>query len=82
MTPGSPTPWETGLVGINKAMRELNQQLPILAQGLNIQPGMPLGLGGAVDQSVNSSVQVIGNVIIRGDTTPDSLGAALQGQRY
>lgn len=81
MTPGSPTPWENGLVGINKAMKELNQQLPILAQGLNIQPGMPLGLG-AVDQSVSNSVQVIGNVIIRGDTTAGSLGAALQGRRY
>jgi len=81
MTPGSPTPWENGLVGINKAMRELNQKLPILAQGLSTQPGMPLGLG-SLDQSVNSSVQVIGNVIIRGDTPPGGLAAALQGRRY
>jgi phage-related protein len=83
MTPGSPTPWEIGLLGINRAMGELNQQLPVLAHGLQMQPnGMPLGLASSVDQSVSNSVQVIGNVIIRGDTTPGSLGTALKGRRY
>lgn len=83
LTPGSPTPWETGLVGINRQIRELNAQLPSLANGLNLQPGgLPLGLASAVDQSVNSNVQVIGNVIIRGDTPAGSLGSELRGRRY
>lgn len=83
LTPGSPTPWEIGLIGINRAMEDLNQHLPNLANGLQMQPnGMPLGLAGAVDQSTNNSVQVIGNVIIRGDTPAGSLGAALRGRRY
>ena len=35
LTPGSPTPWEIGLIGINEAMRQLNQQLPAMAINLN-----------------------------------------------
>jgi hypothetical protein len=80
--PGSPTPFEVGLVGITRALRELNQQLPVLAQGLTMQPtGAPLGYG-TVDQSQNSSVQVFGNVILRGETPAGSLGAALKGRSY
>ena len=82
LTPGSPTPWEIGLIGINRAMRDLNQELPAMAKNLNLQPnGLPLGLS-SVKNSTNNNVQVIGNVVIRGDTTAGSLGAALKGRAY
>lgn len=49
MTPGSPTPWEIGLVGVDKAMAQLvNTQLPHLRTGLDILPAPTPALTGAV----------------------------------
>lgn len=39
MTPGSPTPWENGLVGISKALRKISAvELPRLSTQLDLQP--------------------------------------------
>lgn len=39
MTPGSPTPWEMGLRGVNQAMGQLaNQTMPNFSAQLNLQP--------------------------------------------
>lgn len=82
MTPGSPTPWELGLIGINKAMRELNKTLPVLSSNLNLQPrgAGSLGLGSSSTQ--NDQFQFFAPVVIQGETTPGSLGAVLKGVRY
>jgi phage-related protein len=87
LTPGSPTPWELGLIGINKAMRELNQHIPQMAIGLH-----GVGLAGA---SVGAGTQTIGSqsvqndqfqffapVIVNGDTSPSGFGSALKGKRF
>ncbi len=43
LTPGSPTPFEMGLRGINKAMRDMaSSALPDLSVGLRIPTGTPL----------------------------------------
>lgn len=86
LTPGSPTPWEIGLVGINKAMRDLNLQLPVLAkqldQSLPSAAAVP-GLGGFGQSSVqNDSFQFFAPVVIQGETTPGSLGSNLKGRLY
>lgn len=86
MTPGSPTPWELGLIGINNAMQDLNEQLPILANQLNnaLPNGMGVpGLGGSVNTTTqNDSFQFFAPVVIQGDTPSGSLGAGLKGRRY
>ena len=53
MTPGSPTPWEIGLVGVNDALKSLSgASLPSLSAGLGAMPapavagGVSVGGGG------------------------------------
>ena len=57
MTPGSPTPWEIGLVGVNDALRSLsNAALPSLSSSLGMMPAPAvvgsgqMGGGGVVFQ--------------------------------
>lgn len=52
MTPGSPTPWELGLIGVDKALKSLsNAALPNLSASMNMMPapavagGMSYGSG-------------------------------------
>lgn len=47
LTPGSPTPWETGLVGVARAMDDLSRrELPAFATSLKMQvAGVPAGGG-------------------------------------
>lgn len=47
LTPGSPTPWETGLVGVARAMDDLSRrELPAFAASLKMQvAGVPAGGG-------------------------------------
>jgi len=77
LTPGSPTPFELGLIGINKAMQELNVQLPTLAKGLDLQ--MSGNSGSSVQ---NDDFRFFAPVIIQGSTPAGSLGARLKGRRY
>ncbi len=89
LTPGSPTPWELGLIGINQALSELNQQLPVMAQGLNrVALSGTSSAGGFGPQTVNSNsvqndqFQFFAPVVVQGSTPPQSLGARLKGRRY
>ena len=89
LTPGSPTPWELGLVGINNAMRDLNNQLPQMARNLdrvnfsgvsgNIG-ARPTGAGNSV-QDNSEHFQFLAPVIIQ-DTKPNGLAAQLKGRRF
>jgi hypothetical protein len=87
LTPGSPTPWEIGLLGINDAMAELNKQLPTLAAGLNLHvsgsvPGIPGNAQQQGDNVQNDQFQFYAPVIVQGSTPAGSLGARLKGRRY
>ena len=56
LTPGSPTPWEIGLRGINKEMDLLaNQGLPALDANLQLQPANVPGLPTNNPASANSA---------------------------
>lgn len=87
LTPGSPTPWELGLIGINEAMREFNNQLPVMARGLDrVSIAGASGANGP-SQISNASTQndnfsFYAPVIVQGSTPPQSLGARLKGRRY
>jgi hypothetical protein len=49
MTPGSPTPWEMGLRGVNSVMQQLSRSsLPTFSAALQLQP-QPIFATGAVD---------------------------------
>ncbi len=49
LTPGSPTPWEIGLLGIGKAMESLTRsQLPSFQAALTLQPE-PVFASGSID---------------------------------
>lgn len=81
MTPGSPTPWEIGLVGINKALAELNNQIPSLTSNLNNSLGnfaLPGTSGGSVQ---NDEFNFFAPVIVQGGT-PGSLAGRLKGRRF
>lgn len=59
MTPGSPTPWEIGLVGVQKALTTLsNSSLPQFQTALQLQP---VGVAGAALQPVSVSGATGGN---------------------
>lgn len=46
MTPGSPTPWEIGLIGVDEALRSLSKAaLPSLSSSLGMMPA-PVAAGG------------------------------------
>jgi len=77
LTPGSPTPFELGLIGISKALRELNQELPQMAKGLELSA--PGSAGGSTQ---NDSFSFFAPVILQGSTPAGSLGARLKGRRY
>lgn len=67
MTPGSPTPWEIGLLGVQRAMQSLTQsQLPAFDAALAVQ-AEPFGASGAL-QVAPAAVAVSGET---GATRPD-----------
>ncbi len=83
MTPGSPTPWEIGILGVNDAMAQLNRHLPALESNLRLSaPGVGLsqaapGLGGV---GGGSSIS-IGDIIINipgTSATPHQIAIAAQ----
>lgn len=87
LTPGSPTPWELGLIGITEAIGELNKQLPAMAIGLDrvsfagaSSIGNPSQVSSSSTQNDNFSFYA--PVIVQGSTQPQSLGARLKGRRY
>lgn len=87
LTPGSPTPWEIGLIGINNAMEDLNQQLPVLAKNLSMQvtaavPGIQGSARSSQDNVQNDNFAFYAPVIVQGSTPSGSLGARLKGRRY
>jgi hypothetical protein len=69
MTPGSPTPWEVGLVGISDAMADLNKQIPQLQMSLG---GAVLGLNG------NLSVGGAGSGVVNNNNNSRSYQYAIQ----
>lgn len=81
LEPGSPTPWELGLIGINRALQDLNNELPIMARGLNgvafagAVPGVP------TTSTQNDQFQFFAPVIVQ-DTQPGGLGGMLKGKRF
>jgi hypothetical protein len=84
LTPGSPTPWEIGLLGINDAMKELNNQLPTMAKNLDRLSfaGVAGGIGAPSGGSVqNDQFQFFAPVIVQ-DTQPAGLAAQLKGRRF
>jgi hypothetical protein len=80
LTPGSPTPWEVGLVGINDALSDLNKQLPAMARGLDA-----IGLSGAVAvsnvRSNNESYAFYAPVVIQ-ESGPGNLAETLKARRF
>jgi len=59
MTPGSPTPWEIGLVGVNDALRQVaNIGLPGLSANLGMMPDSAMA-GGMQLQAAGGSVQFV-----------------------
>jgi hypothetical protein len=88
LTPGSPTPWELGLIGINKAMRELNQHIPQMAIGLDrVGFAGSSVVGGLSPQTTSQSVQndqfqFFAPVIVQGEMTPGGFGSAVKGKRF
>ena len=88
LTPGSPTPWELGLIGINNAMSELNKQLPVMSRGLDKVSLAGASAPGVASQQVsntstqNDNFSFYAPVIVQGSTQPQSLGARLKGRRY
>jgi hypothetical protein len=64
LTPGSPTPFETGLRGISEALKQVNAQLPDLAGGLNVS-------GMAVPQSNQSTVNNDNRIVLTAKYQPE-----------
>jgi hypothetical protein len=88
LTPGSPTPWEIGLIGINQAMQQLNRTLPVMARGLNqvgamgaSTMGSLAGTGVGSTSVQNDKFQFFAPVVIQ-DVQPDALGGRLRARRY
>jgi hypothetical protein len=73
----SPTPFEVGLVGIAKALEAVNQQLPDMAHGLQLNASGVPGAGGQTD-----NFAFFAPIIIQGSTPAGSLGARLKARRY
>lgn len=74
LTPGSPTPFETGLVGINKALRSLNTTLPTFEARVDIDdPGL-------LEAGVEGGGRVIKNYNLTMPTTadPNDVGMAFE----
>lgn len=86
LTPGSPTPFEIGLVGIGDAMDKLNSQMSVMVQGFNQVnfAGATSGIPQSVHNSnvQNENFQLFAPLIIQGNTPAGSLGARLKGRRY
>jgi len=86
LTPGSPTPFEIGLVGVGDTIDKLNGQMSVMVRGFD-QVNFA-GATSGVPQSVhnsniqNDSFQFFAPTIIQGNTPAGSLGARLKGRRY
>lgn len=72
LMPGSPTPFEIGLIGINEAMRQLaSSELPRLNAGFSGMGGMPLagagagagGGGGSTEPMIHTHIYLDGREI-------------------
>jgi hypothetical protein len=73
MTPGSPTPWEIGLLGINDALKQVSRQgLPDLNMGITATPTPAIGANvqGATQTAQAQSGKYTG-------PTADDIGAAV-----
>lgn len=84
LTPGSPTPFEMGLRGINSAMSVLsNKQIPDLQAGLNLTPkvgglnGVSAGGGAAGGQNI-----VINVSNPKAETSEESIRKSLKNLNY
>jgi hypothetical protein len=64
LTPGSPTPLEIGLIGVDRALEQLNHTLPAFEAGLMLdEPALPgLGFGGAPAPPSVGAVTVVLNI--------------------
>lgn len=88
LTPGSPTPWEIGLLGINQAMAQLNRQLPEMARGLErvdragSLPSLLAGAGARGGSVQNDQFNFYAPVVIPGSATPGGLGQVLRSKRF
>jgi hypothetical protein len=80
LTPGSPTPFELGLVGISQALKEVNKEFSAMAS-LNVKANGGAGAG-VSSNTQNDSFQFFAPVVLQGSTPTGSLGARLKGRRY
>ena len=65
MTPGSPTPWEIGLVGVNDALKKVsNIGLPSLSSSLGAMPAPAVAGGVPLQSSSGGSIQVVYSPLI------------------
>lgn len=83
MTPGSPTPWEIGLLGVNDAMEQLiKKQLPSLENNLRLTaPGIGLAPVSVLGGVGGGSPISIGDIIINipgTSATPQQIAVAAQ----
>lgn len=81
LTPGSPTPFEMGLRGINSAMDTLaTKKLPDLQTGLNLIPNVG-GVGGSGGNTTEKTINIkIENP--KNETTEESIKKTLQNLSY
>ena len=83
LTPGSPTPFEIGLVGISRAMHDLTiAQLPALTAGLNISGGIPSGPTAATGNRADNRVaglleQILNKQVLDDDKLARSIRDAI-----
>ncbi len=79
LTPGSPTPFENGLVGIHNALASVNKEFGTLAT-MNAQANGGFGKGSS-SSTQNDEFNFFAPVYV-GNTTAQSLGARIKGRRY
>jgi hypothetical protein len=82
LTPGSPTPWELGLLGVGDAMRQLARtEMPAFTSALELQAS-PMGVGGGSStalrsaQSGNGGGGLVVNINVTSDGVTDERDVA------
>jgi hypothetical protein len=70
LTPGSPTPFEMGLRGIDSALNSLNgKNMPAMKANLELTPSAPMGLSAPMGAGSRSGGSVTANFYLNGELT-------------
>jgi hypothetical protein len=71
-----------GLGGM-QALQDVERTFAMMSNRLALASAGGFSSGpSAVDQSVNSNFEILGNVIIQGNTTPESFGGQVKARRF